>query len=68
MEDKIITWEEWEKMESKAIIGSISTAIGVLERRGITESEREGVITIGVLIEKLSLKRTVEDKAVGGIE
>jgi hypothetical protein len=62
MEDEIITWEEWEKKESKAIIDSISIAIGELERRGITESERDGLITIGVLIEKLCLKRTVEQK------
>ena len=56
MEDEIITWEEWEKKENKGIIDSISIAIGELERRGITESERDGLITIGVLIEKLCLK------------
>ena len=62
MEDEIITWEEWEKKENKAIIDSISIAIGELERRGITESERDGLITLGVLIEKLCLKRTVGGK------
>ena len=56
MDDKIITWEEWEKKESKAIIDSISIAIGELERRGITESEIDGLIVISVLIEKLCLK------------
>ena len=56
MEDKIITWEEWEKKENKAIIDSVSRAIGELERRGITESEGEGLLVIGVLIEKLCLK------------
>ena len=60
MEDKIITWEEWEKKESKAIIDSITIAIGELERRGITESEKTQLIVIGVLIEKLCLKRAVE--------
>ena len=59
MEDKIITWEEWEKKESKAIIDSITIAIGELERRGITESEKIQLIVIDVLIEKLCLKRTV---------
>ena len=70
MEDKdeIITWEEWEKKENKAIIDSISIAIGELERRGITESERDGLITIGVLIEKLCLKWVKKEKAVGGVE
>ena len=68
VEDKIISWEEWEKKENKAIIDSITIAIGELERRGITESEGEGLLVIGVLIEKLCLKRTVGDKAVGGIE
>ena len=68
MEDEIITWEEWEKKENKAIIDSISIAIGELERRGITENERDGLIVIGVLIEKLCLKRTVVDKTVGGTE
>ena len=63
MEDKIISWEEWEKKENKAIIDSITIAIGELERRGITESEKTQLIVIGVLIEKLCLKRTV-----GGIE
>ena len=68
MNDEIITWEEWEKKENKAIIDSITIAIGELERRGVTESEKTQLIVIGVLIEKLCLKRTVEDKAVGGIE
>ena len=63
MEDKIITWEEWEKKDNKAIIDSITIAIGELERREITESENTQLITIGVLIEKLCLKRTV-----GGIK
>ena len=63
MEDKIISWEEWEKKENKAIIDSITIAIGELERRGITESEKTQLITIDVLIEKLCLKRTV-----GGIK
>ena len=62
MEDKIITWEEWEKKENQAIIDSISIAIGELERRGITESERDGLITIDVLIERLCLKRTEKAK------
>ena len=62
MEDKIITWEEWEKKENRAIIDSVTIAIGELERRGITESEKERLIVIGVLIEKLCLKRTVEQK------
>lgn len=66
MEDEIITWEGWGKMNSSGITDSISIAIGELERRGITESERDGLIVIGVLIEKLCLKRTVE-KVVGGI-
>ena len=57
MENKIIGWDEWEKKESKAIIDSINIAIGELERRGITESEGDGLITICVLIEKLCLKR-----------
>ena len=57
MEDEIITWEEWEKKETRAIIDSMSIAIGELERRGITESERDGLVVIGVLIEKLCLKR-----------
>jgi len=56
MEDEIITWEEWEKIPNQAIIDSISIAIGELERRGITESEIDGLITISVLIEKLCLK------------
>ena len=62
MEDEIITWEEWEKKESKAIIGSIAIAIGELERRGITESEVNQLIVIGVLMENLCLKRTVGGK------
>jgi len=61
MEDEIIGWETWEKMNSSGITNSISTAIGELERRGVTESERDGLISIGVLIEKLCLKRTVEE-------
>ena len=68
MADKIITWETWEKKESKAIIDSVTIAIGELERRGITESEKERLIVIGVLIERLCLKRTVVDKTVGGTE
>ena len=63
MEDEIISWEEWEKKESRAIIDSLSIAIGELERRGVTESERDGLIVIDVLIEKLYLK-----EAVGGSE
>jgi len=61
VEDKIISWEEWEKIPNQAIIASISRAIGELERRGITESENTQLVTVGVLIEKLCLKRTVED-------
>ena len=57
--EKIINWETWEKMNSSGIINSINIAIGELERRGITESERDRLIVIGVLIEKLCLKRTV---------
>ena len=60
--EKIINWETWEKMNSSGIINSISIAIGELERRGVTESERDGLITIDVLIEKLCLKRTVKQK------
>ena len=56
MKDKMITWEELEKLPTQAIIDSISIAIGELERRGITESEIDGLITIDVLIEKLCLK------------
>jgi len=59
MENEIITWEEWGKKESKAIIDSISIAIGELERRGITESEVNQLVTISVLIEKLCLKTMV---------
>ena len=62
MKDKMITWEELEKLPKQAIIDSIAIAIGELERRGITESERDGLITIDVLIEKLCLKRTVNQK------
>jgi len=62
MTDEIITWEDWEKKESKAIVDSISIAIGELERRGITENERDGLITIGVLIERLCLKRRKKAK------
>jgi len=54
--EKIITWEMWEKMNSTGILNSIAIAIGELERRGITESEIDGLIVIGVLIEKLCLK------------
>ena len=62
MGDEIITWEEWEKKESKAIIDSISIAIGELERRGITVSEINQLVTISILIEKLCLKRAVGEK------
>lgn len=55
--DEIITWEEWEKLPKQAIIDSISIAVGELERRGVTESENTQLVTIGVLIEKLCLKR-----------
>ena len=54
--EKIISWETWEKMNSSGIINSISIAIGELERRGVTESEIDGLIVISVLIEKLCLK------------
>ena len=60
--DKMITWEELEKLPNQAIIDSIAIAIGELERRGVTESENTQLVTIGVLIEKLCLKRTVEKK------
>lgn len=56
VKDEIIGWDVWEKKESKAIIDSMSIAIGELERRGVTESENNQLITIGVLIEKLCLK------------
>ena len=54
--EKIINWETWEKMNSSGITNSISIAIGVLEKRRISESEINQLITIDVLIEKLCLK------------
>jgi len=59
MEDKAITWEEWEKLTNQAVIDSINIAIGELEKRGVTESERKQLVTMSVLLDKLCLKRTV---------